>query len=600
MKPPLHNPNEAGDRARLILAIVISLVILFGFHFFVDKPMQEAARQQREAATQKTTSQKAAVAQVQGDKVVPRDQAVADGGRVPVVGGKVRGSVSLKGARLDDLLLNEHYTTVEKKENVALLSPSGTPAAYYVDSGWLANKTDVVLPGNETLWHFADGSPREVKAGGAPVVLQWDNGHGIVFERSFAVDKNYLFEVVQRIRNNTGAEIGFNAYHLVSRHSMPHDFSGFFVLHEGPVAFLNDELEEPDYKDLLKGETIEADKTSGWVGISDKYWSVTILPEPGTKFNARIMADKSGARPVYQADTVSTTFVAAPGAVIEEKSYVYAGAKNLGVIKTYQDKYGFRNLELSIDFGMWYLITKPLYYLLHFLIHAMGSVAAAILLMTVIVRGAVFPLANKSFISMAKMKNVAPQMKELQEKHKGDKAKLQMEIYELYKREDVNPFSGCWPMLIQIPIFFALYKVILISVELRHAPFWGWVHDLSAPDPTSVFNLFGLIPWTPPQPLMIGAWPLLFCLSMILQKRISPPMADPMQEKLHTYFPYFVTVMMAHFSVGLVIYWTWSNILGTIQQYYILKKVGGEDTSLIRGHAGRRKKKSTAGKEDQK
>lgn len=600
MKPPLHNPNDAGDRSRLILAIVLSLLVLFGFHFLVEKPRQEAARQQKEIALQRMTEQKAVVEQAAGNKIIPRDQAVSSGGRVPVVGDKVRGSISLKGGRLDDLLLNEHYTTVEKTQNIALLSPSGTPDAYYVDSGWLANKTDVVLPGNDTVWRIAAGSPREVKAGAAPVVLQWDNGQGLVFERSFSVDENYLFEVVQRVHNNTGSEIGFNAYHLVSRHSMPRDFSGFFVLHEGPIAFLNDELEEPNYKDLAKGETIEVDKTNGWVGISDKYWSVTLLPEPSSKFNARILADKSGARPVYQADTVSSTIMAAPGKVAEEKSYIYAGAKDLKAMKSYQDKYGFKNLDLSIDFGMWYLITKPFYYLLHFLIHSLGSVALAILLMTVIVRGAVFPLSNKSFISMAKMKTVQPQMKEIQDKYKDDKTKLQMEIYELYKREDVNPFSGCWPMLIQIPIFFALYKVILISVELRHAPFWGWIRDLSAPDPTSVFNLFGLIPWTPPQPLMIGIWPILFCLSMILQKRISPPMADPMQEKLHTYFPYFVTVMLAHFSVGLVIYWTWSNVLGTIQQYYILKKVGGEDTSLIRGHSGRRKKKAPATEEAKK
>ncbi len=268
----------------------------------------------------------------------------------------------------------------------------------------------------------------------------------------------------------------------------------------------------------------------------------------------------------------------------------------------YHDKYGFKHTDLTFDFGMWYLITKPFFFLLHFLMSAIGNVGIAILCMTVIIRGALFPLANRSFRSMAGMKKIAPLMKELQEKYKDDREKLQIEIFELYKKEDVNPFSGCWPMLVQIPVFFALYKSILLSVELRHAPFWGWIHDLSAPDPTNLFTLFGLIPWTPPSALEIGAWPCLFCLTMIVQKRLTPPMPDKTQEQLQSYFPFIITFMLGKFAAGLVIYWTWSNLLGVLQQYYILKKHGagqdGPEVSLIRGHSERWKKKTADGDAD--
>lgn len=582
------NPHEVEDRARLMGALVLSIIIMLGFHFFVIKPQQE--RVQKQAAAVATQKQNAEIAK-NDVKILPRADVVNAGGRIQIVGKQIRGSLPLKGARIDDILLNEHFTTTDNTDNVPLLSPAGTEDAYYVETGWLAAKEGMNMPGPDTVWHLASGSADKIVSGGPAVVLQWDNGQGLTFERSIALDEHYLFTVTQKVVNKTGGDVVLNAYHLAARHSLPHDFKGFFVLHEGPVGYIGNKLKEPSYKDLSKGDKIEVDNTDGWVGISDKYWLVALLPQKDKKFNARIMADTSGAKPVFQTDTVSPAVTVPMSGSAEDVSYIYAGVKDMPVMKTYEKDYGFNKLELGIDFGMWSFITKPFFYLLHFLMHTIGNVGAAILLMTVIVRTAVFPLASKSFRSMAKMKVVAPKLKELQEQYKHDKNKLQMEIFELYKKEDVNPFSGCWPMLIQIPIFFALYKVILISVELRHAPFWGWIHDLSAPDPTSVFNLFGLIPWTPPTALMIGVWPVLFCISMVVQKRLSPPLADPTQEKIQTYFPYIVTVMMAHFAVGLVIYWTWSNVLGTLQQYYILKKVGGEDTSLIRGHSGRRKKK---------
>lgn len=595
MKYGQHDPNESEDRARMMVAIMVSLLILLGFQFFFPKKPMPQQEQAAALATAPVVTAKPSVVSGPGEVEQGRAQTLAESSRIPIRSSRLKGSLSLKGARLDDLLLEGHFTTTEKKENVALLSPVGSSGAYYVDSGFLSAQEKLSLPGPGTLWRVAPGSPRAIEGGGAPVILQWDNGRGLSFERKIALDENYLFTVTQRVVNNTANDISLSAYHLTARRGVPKDFTGFFVLHEGPVSFLNGKLEETDYKKLAKGKFLEKDGVKGWLGITDKYWLTALLPAPGKTFNARIVADgEEGQTPLFQADTVSPPEVVPAGGVLEEKSHLYAGVKDVKLMQAYERKHGFERLELGIDFGMWYFITKPFFYLLHFLIGMSGSVALSILLMTVVVRGAVFPLASKSFRSMAKMRVVGPQMKELQDKYKNDKAKLQEEIYELYKKEDVNPFSGCWPLLIQIPIFFALYKVILISVDLRHAPFWGWIHDLSAPDPTTILNLFGLIHWTPPaamQPVSIGAWPVLFCLSMILQKRISPPMADPAQEKLQAWFPYIVTVMLAHFASGLVIYWTWSNILGTLQQFYILKKVGGEETSLIRGHAQRRKKK---------
>jgi len=595
-----YDPNEAEDRARLMLAIVVSLTILLGFYFLVERPQTEErrARAAAEAAAQRNAEVEAAVAADDGGALKTRDDVIAASGRrIVVAGDKVRGSIALKGARLDDLELVGRYKTVARTEEVELLNPTGASGAYYVENGWLANRSGVKLPTPETVWQLAAGSPGEIVSGGRPVVLEWDNGEGLLFTRSIALDENYLFTLRDTVRN-TGAEtLDLNAYHLVARHGLPEAFSGFFVLHEGPVAFIADKHIEPNYKDLNKGEKIEREDTTGWLGFSDKYWLVALLPDKDARFNARIVGGKDKNSPVYQSDMVAKTQTLAPGAEISAKTHVYAGVKDLKVMEAYEETYGFKKLELGIDFGMWYFITKPFFILLHLLAGWTGNIAIAILLMTVIVRLAVFPLTNKSFRSMAKMRIIAPKLKDLQEKYKDDRATMQVEIYELYKKEDANPFSGCWPMLLQIPIVFALYKVILISVELRHAPFWGWIPDMSAPDPTSVFNLFGLLPFTPPDVLMIGGWPVLFCLSMVQLKRISPPMTDPIQEKLQTWFPYVMTVMLAHFAAGLVIYWTWSNVLTIFQQYYILKKVGKEDTHLLRGHSGRRKKKKAKAKD---
>jgi len=587
-----YDPHEADDRARLMVAVVISLAIFLGFYFFVEKPKMEERRAAAEKSLRIEAQRKAEVTEADNAERPRADVIAESGARIAIRGARVSGSLALKGGRIDDLKLEEHFKQIDQKEKVELLTPAGAHGSFYVEHGWLAGRSGVTLPGPDTVWTLAKDSPREIIGGGKPVVLEWDNGSGLKFRRVIRLDENFLFTIVQTVINGTGETLDINPYEMVARRGKPVDFSGFFVLHEGPVGFLGKEGIEPQYKKLEKGEKIEYENTSGWLGITDKYWMVSLLPTPEARFNARIVATPSAGRFVYQSDIVGETKRLAPGEETEVTSYVYAGVKEQPIIRSYEKLYNFKNLEYGIDFGMWHILTKPLFLLFHYLSSWTGSVALSILLLTVVVRTFLFPLNNKAFRSMAKMRVMAPRMKEIQEQYKGDKAGMQMAFMELYKKEDVNPFSGCWPMLLQIPIMFSLYKVILISVDLRHAPFWGWVQDMSAPDPTNIFNLFGLIPWDPPAPLYFGAWPILFLLTMIQLKRISPPMTDPMQEKLQAYFPYVISVLLAHFAAGLVIYWTWSNVLSILQQYYILKTVGQEDTSLLRGHSARKKKRA--------
>ncbi len=585
MKPQFPTPDDNKDNARLMQAIAISLAILFAFHFLYEKPQQEAQlKQQQEIAAKAQMPVTAAPAALK-----TRTEALAGAKRIKIEGDKVTGSLSLTGARIDDLSLNDHLED-DLKTHVELLTPSGADGAYYVESGWTSADTAARLPDDKTVWHLAPGSASVLKTGGS-VTLAWDNGQGLSFTRKIELDDSYMFQITQSVTNKTAAARQLNAWYLISRHGLPLGFKGFFILHEGPIAYLDGKLKEINYKDLAKGENTERDNVHGWLGIADKYWFVGVLPRPEETFDARVVGSKAGDIQSYQADIVGAAQVVQPGQTAFDKKLVFAGVKSLPLTKSYQEKYGIPRLDLVFDFGMWYFITKPFFFLLHFLMSALGNVGLSILAMTVIVRGAVFPLANKSFRSMARMKKVAPQLKELQEKYGQDRERLQMEIFELYRRENVNPFSGCWPMLIQIPIFFALYKSILLSVELRHAPFWGWIHDLSAPDPTNLFTLFGLIPWEPPAALHIGLWPVLFCATMIIQKRLTPPMPDKTQEQLQGVFPYIITFMLAKFASGLVIYWTWSNTLGILQQYYILRSAGDKNVSLLRGHHERRKKK---------
>lgn len=598
MRP--NDPHSAEDRARTMVAVLLSLAVLFGYYVFYAKPHNEALRREAELARveKQHVPGGAAPAGQEARTVVARDVALKESPRLMIEGDRIEGSIALKGARFDDLRLKEHYADLSKKEKVALLSPANTEYGYYVDNGWVSAESSVGRPDENALWTLSPRGAQKITSGGKPAILEWDNGRGLKFETEISLDKDFLFTIVQRVRNNGAAAVPLNAYHSASRNSLPPDHQGFYALHEGPISFLNGKTVDPQYSSLTPGTDYDMAGATGWAGISDSYWLLTMLPNPDQTFNVSMKGtDHDKPTRHYQVDIVNSTVTVNPGETAEETSRLYAGVKDLKAIQSAQEKYGYRNFEVTFDFGIYYIITKPFYYLLAFLIDISGNVGLGMLLMTIIVRAMMFPVASKSFRSMAKMRIVAPIMKELQEQYKDDKVKLQQEIYDLYKKYDVNPFSGCLPVLIQIPVFFALYKVILIAVELRHAPFWGWIPDLSRPDPTTIFNLFGLLPFDPGFSFTIGAWPCIYCITMILQKNISPPLPDPAQEKMQTYFPYFFSLMMAQFPSSLVIYYSWSNLLGVFQQYYILKEVGGQDTSLLRGHVERRKhKKKDKGK----
>jgi len=586
-----QNPiNDEDDNKRMMLAIVVSLAILFAFNFMFKKDVASPVVQEKAAIEALKKMPVPAVAEA--DKELDAKTVLSASDRIPLRGNKITGSISLTGSRIDNISLNDHYTTVENKEHVSVLYPYGTANAYYVESGWVSADNTLNVPNGDTKWRLSKGSDVVLKSDGE-ISMEWDNGQGFLFKRKITLDENYMMKVTQTITNNTGVEKNFNAWHLISRHSLPPEFQGMFILHEGPLAYFNGKIQDPSYKKLAEGkEMFDSENLRGWFGITDKYWFTGILPDRNELFSARIMGvtDAKG-KTKYQADMVSDTYKLLRGKTIEDKKLVYVGVKNLDLAKAYQKKYGIEKLDLIFDFGIYYFITKPFFLLLHFFMNLFGNVGVSIIVLTIVIRGAMFPLANKSFRSMAKMKQVSPQLKELQEKYKDNKEKLQTEIFELYKREGTNPFSGCWPLLVQIPIFFSLYKCILLSVELRHAPFWGWIKDLSAPDPTNLLNLFGWAPWDAGTFFHIGAWPVIFCITMIWQKRLSPPQADETQEQIQNFMPYFVTIMLAKFSVGLVIYWTWSNVLGLIQQYYIMRSMGNTDVCLVRGHIDRRKKK---------
>ena len=587
-----------NEQRNLILAVALSMTVLIGWQFLVGIPkmeQQQAAQQAAEQAAQQTagataTPGGASSPQVPGSNVggaqVPggalaigeaqemqREAAVQAAPRIIIETPSVDGSISLRGARLDDLKLKDYRVEVEPNSpEITLLSPSGSPDPYYVEQGWtVAPGEATIVPDAKTLW-TREGRGQLTPT--SPVNLTFDNGQGLTFRRSISVDNDYMFTVTQSVVNSTTAAVTLFPYALVSRHGVP-DVVNFFILHEGLVGVQGEEgLKEIDYDDLVDDgpQTFNADK--GWLGITDKYWAAVIAPEQGKAYKARYSA--SGPRPVFQADYLLEAVLIAPGSSAEIKSNVFAGAKETKLLDAYQAELGLFNFDLLIDWGWFYFITKPLFKLIDFLFHLLGNFGLAILATTVIIKAVLFPLANKSYVSMSKMKLLQPEMTKLRERHADDRGAQQKAMMELYKKEGANPMSGCLPIVIQIPIFFALYKTLFVTIEMRHQPFFGWIKDLSAPDPTSLFNLFGIIPWDPPTFLMVGVWPIIMGITMFVQMRLNPAPPDPVQAQIFTWMPLLFTFLLANFASGLVIYWAWNNFLSILQQYVIMKRQGVE------------------------
>jgi len=574
-----------GDNKNFLLAIVMSAMIIFSWQYFYAGPKQEALKQQMVAqqAQQSATTPAApagttagAPAAVNENVILPRDQALALSPRVAIETPSLAGSINLQGGRLDDLQLKNYRETVSPTSPmINLLSPSATELGFFAEDGYVASPGIAAkLPDGKTLWR----APAEAKlTPTSPVTLTYDNGEGLVFTKTIAVDENYLFTITRSVENKSATPVALLAYSRLKRNGTPKT-ENIFVLHEGLIGVTEGKLNEIKYDDLKEDAApVEAASTGGWAGFTDKYWAAALIPANDAKVKTGFRYDGSLGRDSYQADFIAQEATSiAPGASATNVERLFAGAKVVQIINGYHDALKLDHFDLMIDWGWFYFFTKPLFWLLEMLKAMTGNFGVAILLATVLIKIAFYPLANKSYESMSKMKRLQPEMERLKTVYPDDRMKQQQELMILYKKEKVSPLSGCLPMLVQIPVFFALYKVIYVTIEMRHAPFFGWIQDLSAPDPTNLFTLFGLIDWAPPSFLMLGIWPIVMGVTMWVQMRLNPTPPDPVQAQLFNWMPVLFTFMLGMFPAGLVIYWAWNNTLSIIQQATIMKRQGVE------------------------
>jgi YidC/Oxa1 family membrane protein insertase len=594
--------QDKESQKNLVLAIVLSVLVLFGWQYFYAGPKlkeeqerrQRAAQQQQQGAptTQpgtapvpgaSSTPQPTPNVTTPGTAAAPqypgREAALAQSPRVGIETPSLRGSIALKGGRIDDIVLQKYREKVDPTSpNVVLFSPAGTKDAYFAEYGWTtAAGAAVKVPTNDTVWTQRGGGKLTPET---PVTLTWNNGDGLTFERTVSVDADYLFKVVDSVRNASTQPVTLYPYARVFRYGTP-PTQGFFILHEGPLGVFGEQgLKEPTYADVQKdGGSLKFEKvTNGWVGITDKYWASALIPPTTQPFTGQLTGIKKTPTQSesYQTDYLLDGVTIAAGASGETSGHLFAGAKQVHVIDGYREKLGVKQFDLMVDWGWFYFITKPLFKLMSWLTQLLGNYGLAILATTVLVKLAFFPLANKSYASMAKMKKLQPEMERIRETWKDDRVRQQQEMMELYKKEQINPAAGCLPILLQIPVFFALYKVLFVTIDMRHAPFYGWIKDLSAPDPTSIFNLFGLLPFVTPEFLTVGAWPIIMGITMFFQMQLNPQQPDPIQQQIFNWMPVIFTFLLASFPAGLVIYWAWNNVLSLAQQYWIMRKNGTE------------------------
>ncbi|AWN42125.1 membrane protein insertase YidC [Methylobacterium durans] len=587
-----------NDKTNMIVAIVLSLVVLLGWNYFVAAPRVD---QQRQTAAQNQAAQQSpgvtpdgipSPSPKEGGPAAPapgtlpnqgapesREAALARSPRIRIETPALSGSVALKGGRIDDVSLKNYHETVDDKSpRIVLFSPAGTETPYYAEFGWVGQNAGP-LPTNETLWK-ADG---EVLSPGKPVTLSWENGAGLTFRRILAVDDKFMFTVRDEVENKGANALTLYPYSLVSRWGKPHT-QGYYVLHEGLIGVLGaDGLQEYTYDHLAKepaygGPTTRGkawpNVTGGFVGITDKYWAAAAIPDQGSAFTGAFTERSEGATKVYQASVRADARNVEPGASVVSTQRLFAGAKEVNTINAYERDLSIKQFDLMIDWGWFHFITKPMFRALDFFFHLFGNFGVSILVVTLILKIFFLPIANRSYVSMAKMKAVQPEMQSIRTRYADDKMKQQQAMMELYKKEKINPVAGCWPVLIQIPVFFALYKVLFITIEMRHAPFFGWIQDLAAPDPTSILNLFGLLPFAAPDFIHLGIWPLIMGITMFVQMKMNPAPPDPVQAQIFTFMPIIFTFMLGSFPAGLVIYWAWNNLLSVIQQYVIMRRNG--------------------------
>ncbi len=555
-----------NDNTNFFLAIGLSIMILMGFHWFYEVPKQRAAQAQAQASAIIEKAQPAVEAIIAPKQ---RSEAIASSKRVTLENKNLHGSINLKGGRFDDITLIRYRETADKNSpEIVLLSPTGSNEehpAYYAELGWLGTDEKIKLPTADTEWQADVSKLTPDKA----LILRWDNGQGLKFERSISLDDDYLFTVTEKVTNTSGQDVTLVPFGLVSRHGLPKNRPAQQTSHEGLTGVLDGQLREKDYNKLKDDPLTSYTSKGGWVGMADVYWFTGIIPDQNDNLTARFVYSEVNNQKRYQTDVKSDPVTLASGNSTSKTYHVFAGAKEVSALEHYGEALKVPMFDKAVDFGWFYIIAKPFFYVIDWLGKTLGNYGLAIIAFTILLRLVFFPLSESSYRSMARMKELQPEMTRLKERYGNDPVKMNEEVAKLYQKEKINPLSGCLPILIQIPVFFALYKVLLVSIEMRHAPFYGWIHDLSAPDPSNIFTLFGLLPFEAPSFLHLGAWPLLMGATMFIQQKLTPPQADKTTQQVFMLMPIMFTFLFASMSAGLVIYWTLSNVLAIAQQTLI-------------------------------
>ena len=553
------------DSKNVLLAVILSTAVIVIWSVMFPPPEIENTDSGDTTIVEKNESKPKApkIKIKEPDKKITRQDAIKQSDRINISNGKIFGTISLNGALIDDVTLKNYKETLnEDSKQVVILNPKKSENGYFLETGW-ATSENIKVPNHNSKWIVIGNNTLAPKQ---PVTIQWNNNEGLIFKKKLTIDDKYLIIVEDSVQNLSQKNINLFHYSQITRNKKP-DVQNFYILHEGLIGVVGEELKELSYEDIIeKKETYK--NNSGWFGITDKYWLSAIIPQKGKNFNAEFTYDKQ-----FKANYIITDpTIINSNETKKNVATLFIGAKEVSVVDGYAEQSGINKFDLAIDWGWFFYFTKPIFFVIDYLYKISGNFGIAIILLTAAVRLIFFPLANYSFVSMAKMKALQPEMQRLKDLYKDDKQKIQMEMMNLYKREKVNPVSGCLPVLIQLPFFFAIYKVLFVTLEMRHAPFFGWIQDLSAPDPTTIFNLFGLIPWDPPSFLIIGIWPILMGLTMWIQQKLNPAPPDPIQAKIFMFFPFFLTILLASFPSGLVVYWTINNVLTMAQQYVIIRK----------------------------
>ena len=553
------------NQKNLLLAVVFSLVILIGFDFFFAPKKSEINKVQVNENISEETLDKNTPS-IDSSLIKKSNEIKSSEKRIKFKANRIEGSINLFGATIDNIILSDYFQTIEKKKKIQVLQQENSNSPYFLRMGWASTDKSLELPDKNSLWKANKENFNNEK-----IKLEWSNNKGLKIIREISFDENFMITITDEVINGTSGKIDLTNFSYLRRKNYEPE-NKFFILHEGPLGVFNDTLKEVSYDELHENKEIVESTKNGWIGYTDHYWQVAIFPDTNESFKARFKT-LNDRRNSIQIDFINNNVKSVePNSNLVTKSYVFAGANEVPLIDKYIKELNVNKLDLSVDFGWFYFLTKPLFYALNFLSTKFENFGIGIIILTIFIRIILFPLANKSFKSMNSMRILTPEIQRVRERYKDDRQKMNQEMFALYREKKINPAAGCLPILIQIPIFFALYKVLFVSIEMRHAPFFGWIKDLSAPDPTSLFNLFGLIPWDPPLFLTIGIWPLLMGLTMYLQQKINPPPPDPIQAKIFMMLPFIFTFLLATFPSGMVVYWTVNNVLSIGQQYILLKK----------------------------